>query len=462
MPPSARSCERPGQELGLVGLFAARRCGPLNTVAERQYDDAVFLRPLHQHLAGARRRQQESHRFEQLLLAVPLHAAGHIEAQSGQRGPPQRFLVERQRLLNDRGLRRPDHRQRAAGIEIGSRVGLERSGAAKLDPAPGRGDPRLGIALEQKSLQVGKKALDLLAASAIDEAERGIADRYAVLGIDRVERFFPVSDQLVVGLLDDRLVVPHRLVMRAGAFALAVEIGEPAARSGRALNAAQQAAHGGEHLGLVEIAGFDQVGLADPGGQHGEIGRGAGIRLGRRRHRGISAGRPRPQRGYPLSSPWRRSSPAPAPWSACTPRMTGICAIDLTDLTRRAVSNMSIQIDAAGHTASASGSLPALSASAISSEPWYFTVQVGAARLAEFLHHRLEDVVLRAGQDGELRARTPSRRRAPARAAVPASHAQHRAMFMRATWTTLFSTGRSVAPSAARSRRASCGPLPGR
>jgi hypothetical protein len=56
--------------------------------------------------------------------------------------------------------------------------------------------------------------------------------------------------------------------------------------------------------------------------------------------------------------------------------MTGICAIDLTDLTRRAVSNMSIQIDAAGHTASACGSLPALSASAMSSEPWYFTVQL--------------------------------------------------------------------------------------
>src|SRR3982074_2484566 len=72
---------------------------------------------------------------------------------------------------------------------------------------------------------------------------------------------------------------------------------------------------------------------------------------------------------------------APIHPSACafdlrTPRMTGICAIDLTDFTRRAESNISIQIDAAGHTASASGSLPALSASAISSEPWYLTVQV--------------------------------------------------------------------------------------
>ena len=53
-----------------------------------------------------------------------------------------------------------------------------------------------------------------------------------------------------------------------------------------------------------------------------------------------------------------------------TPRMTGICAIDLTDFTRRAVSNMSIQIEAAGHTVSTAGSLPGLSASAMSSEPW--------------------------------------------------------------------------------------------
>jgi len=52
-----------------------------------------------------------------------------------------------------------------------------------------------------------------------------------------------------------------------------------------------------------------------------------------------------------------------------TPRITGICAIDLTDFTRRAVSNISIQIEAAGQTASASGSLPALRESAMSSEP---------------------------------------------------------------------------------------------
>ena len=62
---------------------------------------------------------------------------------------------------------------------------------------PGRGDPRLGIALEQKRLQVGEKALDLLAAPAIDKAERGVADRYAILGVDRVERLFPVGDQSV-------------------------------------------------------------------------------------------------------------------------------------------------------------------------------------------------------------------------------------------------------------------------
>ena len=101
---------------------------------------------------------------------------------------------------------------------------------------------------------------------------------------------------------------------------------------------------------------------------------------------------------------------APTQPSACaldrlTPRMTGICAIDLTDLTRRAVSNMSIQIDAAGHTASASGSLPALSASAMSSEPWYLTVQVALRVLQNSWTIGSRTVVLRAGQNGELRAR---------------------------------------------------------
>jgi hypothetical protein len=91
----------------------------------------------------------------------------------------------------------------------------------------------------------------------------------------------------------------------------------------------------------------------------------------------------------PLSTAARMSllvTLAPTQPSSCaferrTPRMTGIWAIDLTDFTRRPVSNMSIQIDAAGQTASTFGSAPGLRASAMSSEPWYRIEQVAARDL---------------------------------------------------------------------------------
>src|SRR5690349_24822018 len=72
---------------------------------------------------------------------------------------------------------------------------------------------------------------------------------------------------------------------------------------------------------------------------------------------------------------------APIHPSACaferrTPSITGICAIDLTDFTRRAVSYMSIHNEEAGQTASASGVDPGLNVSAMSSEPRYFIVHL--------------------------------------------------------------------------------------
>uniref|UniRef100_UPI0038F7AE9F hypothetical protein n=1 Tax=Streptomyces turgidiscabies TaxID=85558 RepID=UPI0038F7AE9F len=84
-------------------------------------------------------------------------------------------------------------------------------------------------ALEQEGLQVEKEAFDLLAAAAIDEAERRIADRYAVFRIDRIQRLLAVRYQPVVGFLDDGLLIPHRVVAGAGLLAVAIEIGEPAA-----------------------------------------------------------------------------------------------------------------------------------------------------------------------------------------------------------------------------------------
>ena len=126
----------------------------------------------------------------------PFHAAGQIEAQEPSATAAAGLPVEVERLVDHRRLRQADNRQRAARVEIGGRVGLDRGGPAKLDAPPGRGDPRLGFALEQKSLQVGEKSFDLLAAPVIDKAERRIADGYAVLGIDRVERLLPVGFSL--------------------------------------------------------------------------------------------------------------------------------------------------------------------------------------------------------------------------------------------------------------------------
>src|ERR1700724_87721 len=160
---------------------------------------------------------------------MALHAAGQIETQGSERGSTQRLLIERQRLLNDGRLGRSNHGEGAAGVHIGQRVGADRRGAPQLDPPPGRRDARLRLALEQEGLKVREKALDLPAASPIDKAERRIADRYPIFRVDGVKRFYSAGGQLVVGLLDDGLVVPHRLVMRAGPLSVAVKIGEPAA-----------------------------------------------------------------------------------------------------------------------------------------------------------------------------------------------------------------------------------------
>jgi hypothetical protein len=100
-------------------------------------------------------------------------------------------------------------------------------GAAR--PSSGRRDPCLRFALEQEGLKVEEKAFDLLAAAAIDKAERRIADRDAVFRVDRVEWLLAVGDQFVVGFLDDGFIIPHRFVVRAGSLAVAIEIGEPAA-----------------------------------------------------------------------------------------------------------------------------------------------------------------------------------------------------------------------------------------
>src|SRR6266436_2706694 len=87
-------------------------------IIKRQDENAVLLRPLNQHLAGARRGQQEAHRVEELTPAHTLHAPRQIEAERCQGGPPQRLLIDIERLLDDRGFGRPDNDNRTRGVEV--------------------------------------------------------------------------------------------------------------------------------------------------------------------------------------------------------------------------------------------------------------------------------------------------------------------------------------------------------
>src|SRR6516225_7376817 len=66
----------PGQQASLRALLAARARGPNDMVVEGQHDDLILWRPLHQHFPRARRRKQETHRFQELRLPKALHAAG--------------------------------------------------------------------------------------------------------------------------------------------------------------------------------------------------------------------------------------------------------------------------------------------------------------------------------------------------------------------------------------------------
>jgi hypothetical protein len=47
--------ERLGEKASLFGFVSGCRRRPQHVIAEWQYQDPIFLRPLHQHLASARR-----------------------------------------------------------------------------------------------------------------------------------------------------------------------------------------------------------------------------------------------------------------------------------------------------------------------------------------------------------------------------------------------------------------------
>src|SRR6202022_153789 len=117
-------------------------------------------------------------------------------------------------------------------------------GARELDPAAGLGNPALRLALQQEILKTGEEAFHLSAATALDESERRVGDCDAVCRVYSVEKLVPRLAQFVVGILDDRLVVPHRVVMTASLLAFPIEIGEPAARARRPLDPGQQCTDG--------------------------------------------------------------------------------------------------------------------------------------------------------------------------------------------------------------------------
>ena len=187
VPPSACCC---GDLRRAAGSAPAGVAGRLEIVAhdavERQHDDVVGRRPLHQHLARLFRREQELRRRLQLLLALVFHRAGEVEAERRQRRLAQRLLVEVERLADHRRLRHADRRHQLARIEIPVRLGrgLDRR-AAKRQPPAGVGDALAHRVRLQIGEQVGEEFFDLRPAAVVDEAERRIADGDAVGRIDR-------------------------------------------------------------------------------------------------------------------------------------------------------------------------------------------------------------------------------------------------------------------------------------
>ena len=232
--------ERSAEQARLLFLVSGGALHPDDMIIEGQHENAVLPRPLNEHLARARRRQQETHGVEKLTLADPLHATRQIEAKSGERGLPQRLLIDVERLLDYRRLGRADDHYRTRRIKICRGVVADVGGARELDPAPGLRDAALRLALQQEILETGEKALHLSATAALDKSERRVGDRDAVRRVYGVEKLVPRLAQFVVGLLDHRLVVPHRVVMTGRLLAFAIEIGEPAARTRRPLDAGQQ------------------------------------------------------------------------------------------------------------------------------------------------------------------------------------------------------------------------------
>src|ERR1700738_5136758 len=110
--------ERSAEQARLLFLVSRSALHPDDMIIERQHEDAVFPRPLYEHFARARGRQQETHGVEKLMLADALHTARQIEAKGGERGLPQRLLIDVERLLDHRRLWRADDHDRTRKSEI--------------------------------------------------------------------------------------------------------------------------------------------------------------------------------------------------------------------------------------------------------------------------------------------------------------------------------------------------------
>ena len=267
--------------LGIAcGLEAAA-----DSTVERQDDDAVVGRPLHQHLARLLGREEKAHGGLQLLLAVALHGAGKIETERAQRRLAQRPLIEVERLPDHRRFRQANRRHDARRIEVPVGLGGCRDRVGREWQAPaGGGDLFLHLARLQVGEQFGEELLRRRSLAVVDEAQRRIGHRHAVGGVDGVERLLGERPQPVVGLLEHRLVVPHRIVAGARPGGFDIEVGQPAGRARRSGDAAQQGLHRAAHRGIIEIARLDHRLAAQRARQHGEVSAGAGVGLRRRSH----------------------------------------------------------------------------------------------------------------------------------------------------------------------------------
>ena len=127
-------------------------------------------------------------RLLQFRLAPVTHRARKIEADARQRRPPQRLLIDRQCLFDDRALGRPDGTDTPARVEVPSWFRRAPDIGHRHPPARRR-DPLLDVPAREERLQIDEELFGFGIAGAVDEAERRVGNGDTVGRIDRVQQF---------------------------------------------------------------------------------------------------------------------------------------------------------------------------------------------------------------------------------------------------------------------------------